>query len=252
MNSKDNSELIAKETLSELSLEQLAEKINEGHERVTQSVRRALLDAWQTGQYLLQARTKVPSGTFTDWLEANINVSRNQAYKYIKLAGNYSEVGQLQFDSISQALLAITYKSEESRVEEPAAKEPKIEKPSVEGLSDLEQHAAWINYHHEKLVQSQKKMLRAHCETGLCFLHIWEEFGLEEVTEVMAQYDMSGMDELMLWIELGRIYRQSGINDPEAYAKIQVIFNEMNGDLLERVRKAAKKAALARAQTRAS
>jgi len=70
----------------EISLEQLAEAINKSHRAAHESAWAAVSHAVEAGQALLEARQRIDSGTFEDWVSANTEMAYATANRYMRLA----------------------------------------------------------------------------------------------------------------------------------------------------------------------
>ena len=65
-------------SLSELSMDELKNKINENHRRIEDRFRKAVIDARKAGEFLIEAKSRVDAeGTMTwkDWLAINFEGS---------------------------------------------------------------------------------------------------------------------------------------------------------------------------------
>jgi hypothetical protein len=87
----------------EMTLEQIAGKVNDNHSRMQRGTRLLLDIALETGGLLADAGSvqdcTFPEGTFDEWLKANITFSRRTAYNYISLFNHKNQIasaGSLQ------------------------------------------------------------------------------------------------------------------------------------------------------------
>jgi hypothetical protein len=86
-------------------LDRLASEANAAYRDSRTSMTKACHQALACGQALLKAKAQLPHGQFLPWLAKNFEGSQPQAWRYMKLAANYSHVNN--FPSIRQALMAL-------------------------------------------------------------------------------------------------------------------------------------------------
>jgi hypothetical protein len=81
-----------------VSLLQLAEKINHRHEALVGITRRLVSDAVEIGGLFSQARKECEHGEFEKWLEQNIEFSRRNAFRYLSLFDYQAQVAGARKD----------------------------------------------------------------------------------------------------------------------------------------------------------
>src|SRR4051812_18212064 len=77
---------------ADVPLPELADLINEAHERVEGAIRSGLEFARQAGELLQQAKAQVPHGRWTAWIENNCQISLRTAQGYMRLARRWDEL----------------------------------------------------------------------------------------------------------------------------------------------------------------
>ena len=94
-------------TKTKATLPQLAEKANKAHAACERAANSMLQYAKQCGEALAKAKTQLPHGEFTTWIEENCRFSPRQARKYLTIARNWEELTKrnrgavLELDSLS-------------------------------------------------------------------------------------------------------------------------------------------------------
>jgi hypothetical protein len=86
-------------------LRQLAERANQAHRDFRESMRKAVADALQAGQALLEAKELCPKKGWTRWLKANFGPSANTARGYMRLATYWP-----QLEGDSQRVVSLSYR----------------------------------------------------------------------------------------------------------------------------------------------
>lgn len=74
-------------------LTRLAQRANEAHHRVAESLQQAVANALEVGRALLEAREICTGGKFTAWLKANFAGGLSTARGYMRLAVNWNQLG---------------------------------------------------------------------------------------------------------------------------------------------------------------
>ena len=75
-----------------LRLDTLAQQVMAEHELITDRAGSVLAHAITAGKLLLKAKALVPKGEWTAWLESNLNVHKNTAFTYVRLAQHEAEL----------------------------------------------------------------------------------------------------------------------------------------------------------------
>ena len=73
-------------TSNAVDLDQLAQRINDEHEKANAAFEKGLGHALTAGQLLLEAKSKVKHGEWLDWLRDNCTVSERSAQLYMRTA----------------------------------------------------------------------------------------------------------------------------------------------------------------------
>jgi DUF3102 family protein len=85
----------------------LAAEANSGHEECQVGCDLMLGAAWQAGRALNAAKALLKHGEWLPWLAANFHASQPTAHRYMTIAANYSNLNNLPFRSITEALVAL-------------------------------------------------------------------------------------------------------------------------------------------------
>lgn len=89
-------------------LEDLARQANEAHRNAVKAGQSMISYAMESGSYLLAAKEQCAHGEWLPWLAENFEGSQPQAFRYMKVAANYSHVNSLPPEtSLRGALAAI-------------------------------------------------------------------------------------------------------------------------------------------------
>lgn len=80
------SELAIRGEVVDQSLDQLAATIRDGHAEVKRQLQRTLAQALEVGDALLRAKELIPEGRWTEWLEAQCDLTTSVGGYYMRLA----------------------------------------------------------------------------------------------------------------------------------------------------------------------
>ena len=83
-------------------VENLATEIRVEHAAAQQHAERAIEHAKRAGQLLMQVKAELPHGEFLPWIDANLEVSRRQAQRYMRAAqGKPMTARKIKSDTVS-------------------------------------------------------------------------------------------------------------------------------------------------------
>jgi Holliday junction resolvase RusA-like endonuclease len=153
---------LGKSTEGVITLMELAAQINREHERCQNSVAIGLLHARNAGQYLLQAKHRVPSSKWSVWLAAYCTVPEATAQTYMDMARGWPSVKESRettFPGVTDDLGPRTQGTQSWE----AAQEDRLEEPPLvvdaQLISEAAQRLTFLSLQHPK-PESRSRILR--------------------------------------------------------------------------------------------
>lgn len=101
-------EVVEMSDLASLSLDELAVSAEASHLQADEKLKAGLLFAYRTGLILMEARGRLSSSEWMEWVQASSSIPRSTAFLYTRIARNWSQVVEVGATSITQARAALT------------------------------------------------------------------------------------------------------------------------------------------------